>query len=114
MGWGINFTHQGDKIFATWFTYDLGGNAMWLVVTAPKTSPGVYSGILYQTKGPPFNSVPFDPSQVVASAVGTATITFANGNSAALNYTVNTTNGPVTQTKQLVREVFHSPGTVCN
>ena len=21
-GWGVNFTHQGDIIFATWFTYD--------------------------------------------------------------------------------------------
>ena len=21
-GWGINFAHQGDVIFATWFTYD--------------------------------------------------------------------------------------------
>ena len=24
-GWGINFAHQGDVIFATWFTYDLTG-----------------------------------------------------------------------------------------
>ena len=21
-GWGINFAHQGDVVFATWFTYD--------------------------------------------------------------------------------------------
>ncbi|TMG87516.1 MAG: hypothetical protein E6H78_01000, partial [Betaproteobacteria bacterium] len=26
-GWGINFAHQGDTIFATWFTYDLTGKA---------------------------------------------------------------------------------------
>ena len=24
-GWGINFAHQGDIIFATWFTYDAAG-----------------------------------------------------------------------------------------
>ena len=24
-GWGINFAHQGDTIFATWFTYDTAG-----------------------------------------------------------------------------------------
>ena len=30
-GWGINFTHQGDTIFATWFTYDLDGKPLWLV-----------------------------------------------------------------------------------
>ena len=24
-GWGINLAHQGDVIFATWFTYDAAG-----------------------------------------------------------------------------------------
>ena len=31
-GWGINFAHQGDVIFATWFTYDLTGKAWWLAM----------------------------------------------------------------------------------
>src|SRR5215471_9867997 len=35
-GWGINFAHQGDTIFATWFTYDSTGAGMWLVMTATK------------------------------------------------------------------------------
>ncbi|MET0683613.1 MAG: S8 family serine peptidase, partial [Casimicrobiaceae bacterium] len=26
-GWGINFAHQGEVIFATWFTHDLNGKA---------------------------------------------------------------------------------------
>ena len=112
-GWGINFTHQGDTIFATWFTYGFNGGALWLVVTAKKTGPATYTGTLYQTTGPPFNSVPFDPTQVVATPVGTATLTFANGNSTTFTYSINTTNGVVTQSKHLVREIFHSPGTVC-
>ncbi|MHB8494372.1 MAG: hypothetical protein ACYDDG_07340, partial [Casimicrobiaceae bacterium] len=29
-GWGINFAHQGNIIFATWFTYDTTGKAWWL------------------------------------------------------------------------------------
>jgi len=29
-GWGINFAHQGDVIFATWFTYDTDGSGLWL------------------------------------------------------------------------------------
>jgi hypothetical protein len=33
-GWGINFAHQGDVIFATWFTYDVNGKAMWLTMSA--------------------------------------------------------------------------------
>src|SRR5262249_54315307 len=40
-GWGINFTHQGDNVFASWFTYDLDGTPLWLVGTAQKTAPGI-------------------------------------------------------------------------
>jgi len=43
-GWGVNFTHQGDKIFATWFTYNLDGTPLWLSAEAVKTPTGVYSG----------------------------------------------------------------------
>ena len=108
-GWGVNLTHQGDTIFATWFTYDLDRTPLWLFVTALKTAEGVYSGTLYRTTGPPFNSVPFDPTKVAATAVGAATFTFTDGNTGTFNYTVN----GVTQTKAITREVFASPGTVC-
>jgi len=109
-GWGINFTHQGDTIFATWFTYDLDGTPLWLVVTANKSAAGVYSGTLYRTTGSPFSAVPFDPSRFVATPVGTATLTFTNGNAASFAYTVN----GVSQTKAITRQVFTNPGTVCN
>src|SRR4030095_11703346 len=58
-GWGIYFAHQGDYIFAGWFTYDTDGTPMWLSATAAKTANGVYSGTLYRTNGPAYNSVPF-------------------------------------------------------
>ena len=75
-GWGINFAQQGDVIFATWFTYDLTGNAWWLSMTANKTgtSPDTYKGRLYATHGPAFSAVPFDPSQVTHAGVGLATM----------------------------------------
>jgi hypothetical protein len=113
-GWGINLTHQGNTIFATWFTYDLGGSPLWLVVTANQTAPGAFSGTLYRTTGPAFNAVPFNPSLVNATAVGTATFTFANGNSGTFNYSI-TGVGPstVTQTKSITREIFAVPGTAC-
>ena len=69
-GWGINFAHQGDTIFASWFTYDLTGKGLWLVMTAQKSAPNVYSGLLYTTTGPAFNAVPFDPAQVMSTQVG--------------------------------------------
>ncbi len=53
--------------------------------------------------------MPFDPTKVVATAVGTATFTFTDGNTGTFDYTVN----GVTQTKAITREVFVTPGTVC-
>jgi hypothetical protein len=109
-GWGINLTHQGDTLFASWFTYDLDHTPMWLVVTAPKSAPGVYTGTLYRTTGPPFNATPFNPAAVVSTAVGTATFTFTDGNTASFAYTVN----GVAQTKAITREILQSPGTTCH
>ena len=108
-GWGINLTHQGDTIFASWFTYDVNGSPLWLVVTAPKSSPGVYSGMLFRTTGPALNAVPFNPANVLATQVGTASFSFADGNNANFAYTVN----GIAQNKAITREVFTNPGTVC-
>jgi hypothetical protein len=108
-GWGINFTHQGDAIFATWFTYDANGKPWWLAFLANKTGPGVYTGDIFTTAGPPFNAVPFDPSTVVETTIGTATLTFADGNDATFAYTVNGES----EMKPLTRQVFVAPGTVC-
>ncbi|HEY2864679.1 MAG TPA: NBR1-Ig-like domain-containing protein [Casimicrobiaceae bacterium] len=109
LGWGVYLTHQGDTIFATWFTYGLDGVSTWFVAAAPKTAPGIYSGTLYSTAGPPFNSVPFDPTKVSGTVVGTATFTFTDGNNGTFDYTVN----DVTQTKAITRDILVAPGTVC-
>jgi len=108
-GWGVNFAHEGDTIFATWFTYDLDGTPMWLVVTAAKTAPGTYTGTLYRTTGPAFSAVPFDPSHVAITAVGSATLTFADGNSGTFAYTVN----GIAQAKAITHQVFSGGGTTC-
>jgi len=108
-GWGINFTHQGDVIFAAWFTYDATGAPWWLIAELHKAAAGVYAGPVSTVRGPAFNAVPFDPAKVTDTQVGTATVTFVNGNSAGFSYTVN----GISQTKALTRQVFASPGTVC-
>ena len=69
-GWGINLTHQGDRIFATWFTYDTTGKEWWLAMSAPSTAMNTFSGILYQTRGPPFDAAPFNPADVTVIPVG--------------------------------------------
>ncbi len=101
-GWGINFAHQGDVIFATWFTYDANGKGWWLSMTANKTGNAVFSGTLYQTTGPAFDAVPFDPGQVAGTAVGTGTISFTDANNGIFGYTVN----DVSQAKPITRQVF--------
>jgi predicted dienelactone hydrolase len=108
-GWGTNLTHQGDLIFANWFTYDRSHAPLWLSATAAQTAPGTYSGTIYRTTGPAFSAVPFDPNQVGLTSVGTVTLTFANGNDAMFAYTVN----GVSQSKPITRQVFRAPGTVC-
>ncbi len=114
-GWGVYFTHQGDSIFASWFTYDGDGTPMWLSATATKGGDGVFRGTLVRTTGSPFSSVPFDSQSVVRTPVGSLALTFAGGNNATFAYTV-TFGSPevtVTQSKQLTRLVFRAPGTVC-
>jgi lysyl endopeptidase len=109
-GWGINFTHQSNTIFATWFTYDSSGAATWVSATLPRTAAGVYSGQLIRTAGPAFSAVPFNPALVTRTPVGTMTVTFGNGNSATMAYTLD----GVTQTKTITRQLFYSPAaTVC-
>ena len=108
-GWGINFTHQGDIIFATWFTYDLDGTPLWLTATLPKTTGTVYIGTLYRTAGPAFNAVPFNPANVIATPVGSAILAFTDGNHGTFAYTVNGVPG----SKQVTRQVFVAPGTTC-
>ena len=96
-------------IFATWFTYDANGNPLWLSGPATKTGTGVYTGTLERTTGPAFNAVPFDPTRVIEAPVGAYALTFSDGPSGAFACTVN----GVSQTKAITREVFVSPGTVC-
>ena len=53
--------------------------------------------------------------QVVRTPVGTATLTFADGNDATFTYTVQLAGmaNPVTQTKAITREILTAPGTTC-
>ena len=109
-GWGLNISHQGDTLFVTWFTYDFDGSPLWLSATAQKTGPTAYAGTLYRTSGPPFSATPWNPAAVTITPVGTVALTFADGNHATFAYTVDA----VSQTKQITRQVFRTPGTVCN
>ena len=109
-GWGINLTHQGDIIFATWFTYGTDGRGMWLVMSdARRASGNTFTGALYRTRGPAFNASPWNPAQVTVTQVGSGTLTFTDANNGTFQYTVD----GVAQTKNITRQVYGSPPTVC-
>ena len=98
-----------------WFTYNPDGSPLWMVMTANNTAPGIYTGSLYTSTGPAFNAVPFDPTKVSPVPAGTGTLTFTDGNNAKFDYMVQLDGIPnaVTQSKQITRQVFTAPGTMC-
>jgi len=61
-----------------------------------------YTGTLYQTSGPAFSQVPYDPKLVTYRQVGEATIQFGDDAHALLNYTIDG-GGAV---KQITRFTF--------
>jgi len=109
-GWGVNITHQGDILFATWFTFAADGKGLWLVMSrGDKTADNTYSGVLFRTSGPAFSAVPFDSAAVDLTPAGTGTFTFSSPNNGVFAYTVD----GVSQSKPITRNVFASPATVC-
>jgi hypothetical protein len=109
-GWGVNFAHQGDTIFATWFTYGTDGSPLWLSATAAKVAARVYAGTLYRSTGPAFDAAAFDPALVGRSPVGTLRVAFDDGNHATFEATV----GGTSLVKAITRQVFVPPGTACS
>lgn len=107
-GWGVNITHQDSTIFATLFTYEANGRGLWLVMSAgAANSSGGFSGPLYRTAGPVFNTTPWTPTSV--TQVGTMTFTPTDGNAATLTYSYNNVN----VTKQVQRQVFGAVRPLC-
>lgn len=104
-GWGINFNHQGNVVFATLFTYDTDGAPLWLSAATFRQADGSYTGDLFRSTGPPFNAMPFGATSPVK--VGTMSIAFPTMGTATLSYTVN----GVAVAKSIIREIFSSPTT---
>ena len=106
-GWGLFLDQQADVILGTFFIYDKFGTATWYTVqwrldsVNPINTPS-YSGTLYQTSGPAFSTVPYDPKLVTYRPVGQATIQFGDDAHALLNYTIDG-GGAV---KQITRLTF--------
>ena len=109
-GWGLNVAHQGDIVFATWFTYGANGTGVWYVLPAgTRTAPRTYSGPLYRTTGPAFDAVPWNGSTVAVTPVGSASLAFADADNGMFTYTVEGR----TSSKAITRQVYSTPKSVC-
>jgi len=107
-GWGINFAHQGDILFATLFTYDRNGADLWLVASAmTKQSDGSYSGALFKTTGVAFNAATW--RSATAAEVGSMSVKFSDGEDGILTYVFNGTS----VTKPIKRQTFAAVVPMC-
>ncbi len=99
-GWGLNIVQQGDVLFPTWFTYDVDGKPLWLIVSgAQKQADGSYTGDIFRTTGVPFAQIQGAQSSLSVTKLGTSRLSFANNDSMSFSYTLN----GQTQTKSLKR-----------
>jgi V8-like Glu-specific endopeptidase len=107
-GWGLAITQHGNNtIFAAWFVYDDAGRPMWVVMPGGSWSThDTYAGDLYATQGMDPTGA-FDPSRVVTTRVGSATLRFSARDRGTLSYTAFGTSG----TKAITRQVFGAPDT---
>jgi hypothetical protein len=106
----VNITHQGDILFATWFTYGAGGKGQWLSMSnGVRTGDGTYSGALHRTTGPAFHTAAWNPGQVTRTAVGTATFTFVDSENGTFAYVLD----GVSRSQPITRMVYSSPASVC-
>ena len=103
-GWGVNIAHQGDVLFATWFTYDTDGRDLWLVMPSSTRNGNAYSGSLYRTTGSPLTQQPWTENTVLTE-VGSATFTFDDSNNGTFAYVVN----GISQVKPITKMAFSTP-----
>ena len=111
-GWGVNFTEQGDILFATLFNYGAGGRGVWYVMSngaRSTTDSRTFTGALFRTNGPPFNASPW--TAIGVTQVGTMSVTFnaQAGNRGTLTYTVD----GVQVVKSIERQSFGNLRPLC-
>lgn len=109
-GWGLHVSHLSDDLYATWYTYDLDREAIFLIGALRKQADGSFSGpVLRQRNGTPLAQINGSAASPGSDSVGTATVRFSNGENGTFSYTV----GNVTQSKPISRLQFGNASSVC-
>ncbi len=100
-GWGLNIIqHASRNIFAVWYTYGNDAKPMWFTIPGGTwTGSATFTGDVYSTSGPAANTA-FNPAQVRATKVGTATLAFSDAGNGSLSYTIDGVSGSKSITRQ--------------
>jgi photosystem II stability/assembly factor-like uncharacterized protein len=106
-GAGLTITqHASNNPFVVWYTYDATGAPVWRVVPGGTWDDRAFSGDLYETTGPAYFGVPFDPARVASRKVGTATLRFDDESNATFTY--EPASGARVE-KRITRQAFAPP-----
>ncbi|MFA5684028.1 MAG: hypothetical protein WCZ65_02620 [Lysobacteraceae bacterium] len=109
-GWGIHISHVGDSLFATWYTYDLDGRAVFYIGSASRQPDGRFSGPLsIQQGGTPFDQIDGAPAAQGSQQIGSVTFSFSDGETGSFSYSIDN----VSQTKPIKRFLFGGTAGVC-
>jgi hypothetical protein len=110
-GWGLNLSHQGNAVFAAWYTYRADGQSQWLTSLLNRQANGTYQGDIVRTQGLAFDKIN-NASAFVGqpTMVGSATLSELTGGSLDFRYTLEGT----TQTKRVERLQFGPSLTNCS
>jgi hypothetical protein len=102
-GWGMSIVQHNDVLFSVLFVYDAQGAPVWYVMPGGTWNEErtAYTGALYLPHSAPYFA--YDVARFrVGSPVGQATITFADRQKAALDYTID----GITARKDITRMPF--------
>ena len=128
-GWGMHISHEGDVIFAAWFTYGDDRKPKWHVASAMrKQADGSFTGPIYEITGIPIDqiggglgqplwvatsnlmeNVGRDAGHFPPAEVGNARLAFTNGEQGTMTYAA----GDISATKQISRMVFGASTPFC-
>jgi hypothetical protein len=90
----MQIVQNNNTLFATIFVYDQQGFPFWYTATLfatavnPTNGAPSFAGDLYETRGPFFGAIPFNPAQVQVGKVGTMTFTSPTVSTGVLTYSV--------------------------
>ncbi|MEP7155394.1 MAG: DUF1800 domain-containing protein [Betaproteobacteria bacterium] len=90
-GWGVQISHQGNQVFAGWYSYNPQGKASWLTLqgTQDPNNARRFTGSVYQVNpGIPFSTINGPVAQSSITTVGTFEFNFADGENGTFTYTL--------------------------